>query len=155
MAVSEYLWPVAADPPAPPQTDMGSLDRHGYRPAFFRPIEFDRAMRAAYTLAIVDGPMSTLPVMKGEGIMTNKAFEERIIEICEIIEALPAETRAPLMKLVEETRQRYASIYDSSKAARDALDDLRLRCKYMVFDAEARLRETQKDPDQRADGPPF
>lgn len=87
--------------------------------------------------------------------MTNKAFEERILEICEIIEDLPGETRAPLKRLVEETRQRYASIYNSSKAARDALDDLRLRCKYMVFDVEARQRETQKDPDRRADGPPL
>lgn len=87
--------------------------------------------------------------------MTKGAFEIRIQEICDIIAELPPEMQGQLLNMVEETRRRFASEFDSSQAARDALDDLRLRCKYVLFDAEARQREQHMDPDQKGDGPPL
>ena len=86
--------------------------------------------------------------------MTNESFEDRIHEIEGIIEDLLPEFRERLHELVQETRKRYDGIRESGQAARAALDDLRLCCKYLVFDAEASHRESRMGSDPRTDGPP-
>lgn len=90
---------------------------------------------------------------RGEN-MTNESFEDRIQEFNRIIEELPPESREQLHELVRETRQRFDGIQKSDQAARAALDDFRLRYKYMMFDAEARYRESQMNNDQKTDEPP-
>lgn len=84
--------------------------------------------------------------------MTNESFDDRIREINKIVEELPPDSREKLRELVQETRERHDGIRKSRQAARAAIDDLRIRCKYLIFDAEAGRRESQMDHDQRTDG---
>ena len=85
--------------------------------------------------------------------MTNEAFDDRLREINKIVEELPPDSREKLRKLIQETRERQDGIRKSVQAARAAVADLRIRCKYLIFDAEACCRESQMDHDQRTDGP--
>lgn len=80
--------------------------------------------------------------------MTNEQFEDQIQEMLARIYALPEPSREHLLRMVEETRRRHAQIHDSVARARTALDDWRLLKKYLIFDAECRLRERQAGPDQ-------
>ena len=75
--------------------------------------------------------------------MTDEAFEAKLRETMEKIEALPAPRRGPLLHLLEQTRGRHAEICHSIRRARDILDDWRLRQKYLLFDYEAGLREAR------------
>ena len=86
--------------------------------------------------------------------MTDESFDDRMQEISRMIEELPPESRERLYELVQETRERYDGIRKSGQAARAALDDLRLRFKYLIFDAEASRRESRTGSDPRTDGPP-
>ncbi len=71
--------------------------------------------------------------------------------ITAVVDALPESQRASLQTLIEETRHRHASIKEASCKARDAIDDWRLMCKYIIFDLEASLREA-KTADGSANG---
>ncbi len=75
--------------------------------------------------------------------MTKEVFEEHIRKIAAMVDTLPEPQRGQLNEMIEETRRRFANISGSMSRARDALDDLRLYQTYAIFDAEARLRETQ------------
>ena len=79
--------------------------------------------------------------------MTEKVFEAHIRQICAGIDSLPEPQRDQLARMAEETRRLFPSIRGSRNGARDALDDLRLYYKYLVFDAEARAREAQAEHD--------
>ena len=83
--------------------------------------------------------------------MTNESFDDRIREINKIVEELAPDSRERLYELVQETRERHDGIRKSRQAARAALDDLRICCTSLIFDAEAGRRESQRDHDQRTD----
>ena len=73
--------------------------------------------------------------------MTEQDFEARLSRISSAIDALPEPRRAQLAEAVTETRKRFADLKGCVTRARDALDDLRLYQKYMLFEIEARMRE--------------
>ena len=75
--------------------------------------------------------------------MTDEAFEAKLRETMAKIEALPAPRRGPLMRLLEQTRDRHAEICHSIHRAQEVLDDWRLHQKYVQFDLEASLREAR------------
>ncbi len=75
--------------------------------------------------------------------MNQKEFEEKLGELIEEIDRLPAERREHLQKLVEETRERHQKIRATVKGLQDSLDYLRLSVKYLVFDLEATRRENE------------
>ncbi len=79
--------------------------------------------------------------------MGDQAFETQVREIIAKINSLPEPHRGPLMVLVEETRRRHAQIKDATVRAREALDDWRLIQTYLLFDEEARRRESQTNRD--------
>ena len=76
--------------------------------------------------------------------MTTEEFEARLSKLTDTISTLPASERDRLMNLVEETRARNTEIAENSRRAKDALDDLRICYKYMVFDREATERERKQ-----------
>lgn len=83
--------------------------------------------------------------------MTEETFQTAIERYIGAIHALPEPRRSELMKRVEQTRHRQEQIRRGTQRAHDALDDWRLWAKYLLFDAEARRRESpppQSDPPQ-------
>ena len=68
----------------------------------------------------------------------------RLAELEAKIASLPAEQRAQLEHLLEETKERHADIKSNVDTAREALDDWRLLMKYNVFDVEAGRRESSQ-----------
>jgi phosphoglycerate-specific signal transduction histidine kinase len=76
--------------------------------------------------------------------MTEETFQTKLTELETRINSLPADQQAQLKALLDETRRRHSDIRRSVSAAQDALDDWRLAMKYMIFDAEARLREARR-----------
>ena len=74
--------------------------------------------------------------------MITEEFEAHLKKALEAIDMLPEDQRAPLRHMVEDTRRRHQQIGISIAAAREALDDWRLIQKYLLFDAEARARES-------------
>ncbi len=83
--------------------------------------------------------------------MKEETFETAMQKHLADIESLPEEKRAKLLELADQTRSRHHQIQRDFRRAHDALDDWRLWAKYLLFDAEARLREAtppQTDPPQ-------
>ncbi len=76
--------------------------------------------------------------------MTDGTFDERLAEIEKRIDELPVGRQESLKKLVEETRRRHVEIRHAVGEARSALADWRIALKYLVFDLEARLRESAR-----------
>ncbi len=74
--------------------------------------------------------------------MTNDDLGARLDRIDTLIETLPESERGRIRALVTETRERHARIAESSRQAIEALDDWRVRLKYIIFDIEATRRET-------------
>ena len=100
---------------------------------------------------------------------TAADLEANIAGLASVIDSLPEAERARLNGLMEETRQRHAQVVEDITRGYEAvdelqmideearlqygrigegiahvhneLDDVRLNCKYRVFDAEARQRE--------------
>ncbi|HNQ24038.1 MAG TPA: hypothetical protein PKK06_13200 [Phycisphaerae bacterium] len=88
--------------------------------------------------------------------MTLEQFNTQVQELVAVIRTLPTDEQAELMALVEETLQRQAATSADLARARNALDDWRLLQKYLVFDAEATLREArarQERGDERDETP--
>lgn len=83
--------------------------------------------------------------------MTDRQVEEALQKAVAEIQALPPDQREQLLALVEETRQRHRTTLNATKRAMDAVDDLRLLQKYLLFDREARARETRQKLDRDAD----
>ena len=73
--------------------------------------------------------------------MTDKTFEDHMREMLGVIDTLPEAQRVQLRDIFEETRTRHEAIKEASARSKEAVDNWRLICKYMVFDFEARLRE--------------
>lgn len=73
--------------------------------------------------------------------MTNDELGTRLDRIDTLIETLPESERGRIRALVIETRERHARIAESSRQAIEAIDDWRVRLKYIIFDIEATQRE--------------
>lgn len=76
--------------------------------------------------------------------MAEETYTARLAELEHTIDALPPAQQAQLRILFEETRLRHVAIKTATTASRNALDDWRIAMKYMIFDAEARLRENAR-----------
>ncbi len=96
--------------------------------------------------------------------MRDPGFQTRIETLRERVARLPVEDRAPLLRLLEETRARHRCIRDVAEAAgrppegldrsrrrmlagldaiEDALCELRLQTRMILFDLEARRRQAE------------
>jgi predicted nucleic acid-binding Zn-ribbon protein len=75
--------------------------------------------------------------------MTEKEFQDRLSELMRQIERLPAEQRADVQRLIEETRGQHDRVKKTLAELQEALDYLRLSVKYLVFDLEATRRENE------------
>ena len=89
--------------------------------------------------------------------MNDKDFQNKLGQLLEQIEQLPAEERPRLEKLADETRDRHARMKQTLKGLQESLDHLRLTVKYLVFDLEATKREnsylrSMLDGDQSDEG---
>lgn len=73
--------------------------------------------------------------------MTDNTFEAQLQKVSEVIDTLPESQRESLRKMLEETHRRHSDIKGAATRAREAIDNWRLMCKYLIFDLEARLRE--------------
>ena len=78
---------------------------------------------------------------QGGNEMTDEILNARLAEAREKINALPADQRAPLLALVEETCQRHAELKKNFSRVNEAVDEWRLLMKYLIFDREATRRE--------------
>ena len=86
--------------------------------------------------------------------MNSKAFESKLQELSAQIETLPESDRARLRALADETRRRQSDIRASCARAEEALCDWRLLLKYILFDAEASLREQRQRQRREGSDPP-
>ncbi len=75
--------------------------------------------------------------------MHEHEFQKRLTELIGQLEDLPAEKRAELERLAEETTSRRTKVHQTIRSLQDSLDHLRLSVKYLVFDLEATRRENQ------------
>lgn len=75
--------------------------------------------------------------------MTEKEFQDKLGDLMSQIDRLPAEQRADLQKLVDETKGRHERMRSTINDLQEALDYLRLSVKYLVFDLEATRRENE------------
>ena len=75
--------------------------------------------------------------------MTNEQMEAQLARITSRVDSLPCPERTRLIELIEETRRRHRDIQTQARRSLAALDDWRLAQKYLIFDFEARLRETR------------
>ncbi len=75
--------------------------------------------------------------------MTDEQLEAQLTRITSRIGTLPSPERTRLIELIEETRRRHRDIQTQARRSLTALDDWRLAQKYLIFDYEARLRETR------------
>lgn len=73
--------------------------------------------------------------------MDEAAFQQKLRELVNQIETLPAGERERLRAMAEETKARHADIKRSVTAMQENIDFLRLWIKYMLFDLEATRRE--------------
>ncbi|MBM4107576.1 MAG: transcriptional regulator [Phycisphaerae bacterium] len=75
--------------------------------------------------------------------MTEKEFQDKLGELMQQIDRLPADQRGDLHRLVDETKGRHDRVKKTVAELQEALDYLRLSVKYLVFDLEATRRENE------------
>ncbi len=80
--------------------------------------------------------------------MNDRTLSKHLEACRKTIESLPAVEQDRLWTLFEETRERHHAIQEATNRALDALDDWRLRAKYLVFDLEARQRDAEQNRPQ-------
>ena len=73
--------------------------------------------------------------------MNDHEFQAKLGEIMSSIEHLPADKKAEIARLAEETKARRSRMQATIKGLQESLDHLRLSVKYMAFDLEATRRE--------------
>ena len=93
-------------------------------------------------------------IAEGKGSKVDDAvFLVRLTEACRQIDSLPEDQQASLRALLAEARERHAELKVNFARIHDALEDWRIKMKYLVFDLEAtrrevaELRRRQKDED--------
>ncbi|MEM1207688.1 MAG: hypothetical protein AAF586_02670 [Planctomycetota bacterium] len=68
-------------------------------------------------------------------------FNEKLAELMDQIETLPADQRERLTQLAHKTRERHDKLKATVDGLQESLDYLRVSVKYLVFDLEATRRE--------------
>ena len=76
--------------------------------------------------------------------MTEADFQRKLRDLMGDIATLPADERAKLEQLADETRDRHEKLRQTVSGLQESLDYLRLSIKYLVFDLEATRRENQQ-----------
>lgn len=75
--------------------------------------------------------------------MTDADFNQKLANMMQQIDSLPASEQTKLKALAEETRERQEKLKTTVSSLQESLDYLRLSIKYLVFDLEATRRENQ------------
>lgn len=75
--------------------------------------------------------------------MTDADFNQKLSQMMQQIDSLPASEQTKLKALAEETRERQEKLKTTVSSLQESLDYLRLSIKYLVFDLEATRRENQ------------
>ncbi|HVP12043.1 MAG TPA: transcriptional regulator [Phycisphaerae bacterium] len=73
--------------------------------------------------------------------MDENTFQQKLAELVQEIGALPANERAKLEALAEQTKERHRKLKQTVTSLQDSIDYLRLSIKYLLFDLEATRRE--------------
>ena len=73
--------------------------------------------------------------------MDESTFQKKLGELVSEIDTLPAQDRAKLAVLAEETKQRHQELKKTVHNLHESIDFLRLAIKYLLFDLEATRRE--------------
>jgi len=73
--------------------------------------------------------------------MDEHVFQQKLAELVAEIATLPADERAKLELLAQETRERHEKLKQTVSSLQENLDYLRLAIKYLLFDLEATRRE--------------
>ncbi len=73
--------------------------------------------------------------------MDEHVFQQKLAELVAEIGTLPADERAKLELLAQETRERHEKLKQTVSSLQENLDYLRLAIKYLLFDLEATRRE--------------
>jgi hypothetical protein len=73
--------------------------------------------------------------------MNEQDFQNKLGELLNQIDTLPADQRDAVREAAEQTRERHDKLKKTVKDLQDSLDYLRLSVKYLVFDLEATRRE--------------
>jgi uncharacterized FlaG/YvyC family protein len=73
--------------------------------------------------------------------MDEQVFQTRLAELVAEIGTLPADEKAKLELLAEETKQRHEKLKQTVSSLQENMDYLRLAIKYLLFDLEATRRE--------------
>lgn len=76
--------------------------------------------------------------------MKEQSMDEKLQALISQIPGLSEDQQAKLRLLAKETQDRQKQIQDNIQKAKDSLDDMRIQCKYLVFDLEATRREQAK-----------
>lgn len=84
--------------------------------------------------------------------MNDEVFAARLEEAKKEIATLPADQRAQLEALVQETHDRHHQMKSDFSRLRRALDDWRVQMKYITFDLEATRRELNRLRRQQGNG---
>lgn len=75
--------------------------------------------------------------------MNEQDFQNKLTDLMQQLETLPAPAKEQLQQIAYETRDRHARMKKTVGELQDSLDYLRLSIKYLVFDLEATRRENQ------------
>ena len=73
--------------------------------------------------------------------MNDETLHKQLDEALAKINALPENQRAPLLAMVNETRDRHQQLKENFARISSAMDEWRLNMKYLEFDREASHRE--------------
>ena len=75
--------------------------------------------------------------------MDDSDFNQKLSNLMQQIDSLPASEQSRLRALAEETKDRQERLKSTVNSLQESLDYLRLSIKYLVFDLEATRRENQ------------
>ena len=75
---------------------------------------------------------------------TDDKIQEKLNELIQQIQGMPEPQRTRLIELARETQQRHDQLRSTFGKLHDAVDQLRLHVKYLLFDLEATRRENQQ-----------
>ncbi len=76
--------------------------------------------------------------------MTDETLADKLRELTDKMRDLSPEQREALEPLLQETKDRQASLQGDVARAHDALDDWRVILKYALFGRDARRRESRQ-----------
>ena len=71
-------------------------------------------------------------------------IQEKLNELIQQIHGMPEPQRSRLIELARETQQRHDQLKATFGKLHEAIDQLRLHVKYLLFDLEATRRENQQ-----------